>query len=317
MKLITKACIAALCCYWVPSALAVDPELSTPPSIENMRYGKYEQNIMDLYLVDSETPTPIAIFIHGGGFKSGTKEQVNDTVVMEELLAAGISVASIDYRLTLEKEVTLGEILHEDMTLAVQVLRHRASSLNIDPTRMAAWGNSAGAGAALFLGVADDIADSDNVNPILRQSSKVQVVGHLAGQSTYDVVQWADIAGVRTDWMELTDFEDDLFWFNVESRDQITPEMRAKVDITALISSDDAIIYAEKTPDRIDPVTIDEDISEDDKPIARVQVAHSKEHAIFIGTRCSEAGITCEIVTEILPGPKRELFDFFIEHLLP
>jgi len=327
MKTIIKGVAATLCLSWILPIFVVDAAAETAPTIENMRYGKYKENVMDIYLVDSATPVPLAIFIHGGGFKSGTKTQVDDTDVKETLLAAGISVATRDYRVTSDKEYTLDQILREDMTLAVQMLRHRAASLNIDPAHFAAWGNSAGAGAALYLGVADDIADPTNTDPVRRQSSKIQVVGHLAGQSTYDTTQWASIVDVDPNWAELSEFEDDLYWFNVDSRDQITPEMYAKVDIAALFTADDAAIYSEKTPDRYGtdagPINldfdsiVDDDEREEAKRAARVLIAHSSKHALFIGEHCTAVGLTCEIITTIEPGPKRELSDFMIEQLLP
>lgn len=328
MRFSMKAIIATMCCSWVLPTFAMDPELDTSVTIEHMRYGKYEFNILDLYVAVSDTPTPLAIFIHGGGFKSGSRAQAvdadGDLGTVQELLAAGISVASIDYRLTRDKEYTLENILQEDMTLAVQMLRHRAASLNIDPTRIGAWGNSAGAGAALYLGVADDIAVPNSPDPIRRQSSKVQVVGHLAGQATYDVRQWAALASVDESWMEYIDFEDDLYWFNVENRDEITSEMYEKVDITSLFSADDATIYSENIPANSapEPIVIDENISsDDDKETARIQIAHHEEHAKLIGSKCTEVGLTCKVVTELVPlreGDEQEgLVHFFKQNLLP
>ena len=83
MKTIIKGVAATLCLSWILPIFVVDAAAETAPTIENMRYGKYKENVMDIYLVDSATPVPLAIFIHGGGFKSGTKTQVDDTDVKE------------------------------------------------------------------------------------------------------------------------------------------------------------------------------------------------------------------------------------------
>ena len=54
---------------------------------------------MDLYLAESDKPTPVYTFIHGGGFRSGDKTNIPQDM-LENLLQAGISLAAINYRLS-------------------------------------------------------------------------------------------------------------------------------------------------------------------------------------------------------------------------
>ena len=42
------------------------------PTHANVSYGDYEKQAFDIWLVPNATePTPMVIFIHGGGFRSG------------------------------------------------------------------------------------------------------------------------------------------------------------------------------------------------------------------------------------------------------
>ena len=43
------------------------------PDVENAKYGPHERNVLDLWKAKSDTPTPLVVFIHGGGFRGGDK----------------------------------------------------------------------------------------------------------------------------------------------------------------------------------------------------------------------------------------------------
>ena len=46
------------------------------PTHANVKYGEHERNVFDIWLADSAKPTPLAIYIHGGGFRAGSKEKL-------------------------------------------------------------------------------------------------------------------------------------------------------------------------------------------------------------------------------------------------
>ena len=69
----------------------------TSPTHANVKYGDHERNVFDIWLAENSKPTPLAIYIHGGGFRAGSKEKLSQDV-LKQLLKAGISVASINYR---------------------------------------------------------------------------------------------------------------------------------------------------------------------------------------------------------------------------
>lgn len=108
---------------------------------------------LDLYRADgpSRRPGPGLILIHGGSWRSGSKEQVAE--IAEPLAKNGLVVASVNYRLAPDHEFP-AQI--EDVTAAVRWLRRNAAEYNIDPDRIGAVGFSAGAHLAVLLGVARD-----------------------------------------------------------------------------------------------------------------------------------------------------------------
>ena len=82
------------------------------------------------------------VFFHGGGFRGGDKSSVPAWLV-RDCLDEGISVASANYRLSQTAAFPAPML---DGARAIQFLRHNAAELGIDPDRIAASGNSAGAG---------------------------------------------------------------------------------------------------------------------------------------------------------------------------
>ena len=118
----------------------------------------------DLWLPPiGDLPAPVVVFLHGGGWRMGSRHSAGPAFdgatpsPFEQLAAAGIAVASIDYRLT--GEAIWPAQLH-DAKAAVRWLRARSGEIGIDPDRIAAWGESAGGQLAEMLGLTIDDAPS-------------------------------------------------------------------------------------------------------------------------------------------------------------
>jgi len=103
--------------------------------------------------------------------------------LLRHALESGISVASINYRLSEDAPFPAPML---DSVRAVQFLRHHALDWNIDPQRVAASGASAGGGISLWIGFHDDLADPASPDPVARQSSRLSAMGVLGAQSSYD-----------------------------------------------------------------------------------------------------------------------------------
>lgn len=151
------------------------------PTHADVKYGPHERQVMDVWLADSKKPAPVLVSIHGGGFRGGNKSVSGE--LLQQCLAAGISVAAITYRLT---DVAIAPAQFHDGARAVQYLRSKAKEWNFDPGRFAATGGSAGAGISLWLAFHEDLADPKNADPVLRESSRLACVSVYNGQTTYD-----------------------------------------------------------------------------------------------------------------------------------
>ena len=150
------------------------------PSFDNVKYGENERNVFDIWLADSETPTPLAVYIHGGGFKGGSKEKLKVEKIAA-LLDAGISVAAINYRFVTTDPLPTA---HHDARRAIQFMRSKADEWNIDTNRVAAFGGSAGAQICMWLAYSDDMADATSDDPVERESTRLLCVATAGGQTS-------------------------------------------------------------------------------------------------------------------------------------
>ena len=180
------ACIVPIC---LVGAARVRKRLETEkprPDAADLRYGPFARNTLDLWKAphrpDRVGPTPVVIFFHGGGFVGGDKKSVPAWLV-ERCVAEGISVASANYRLSSQAPFPAPML---DGARAIQFLRLKAKELEIDPGRIAACGNSAGGGIALWVGLHDDLADRKSDDPVMRQSSRLACMGVVGAQTSYD-----------------------------------------------------------------------------------------------------------------------------------
>ncbi len=62
------------------------------------KYGSHPRNNFDIWLAESDQPTPLVIYIHGGGFIGGDKSKYYASEDLVRFLDSGISVAVINYR---------------------------------------------------------------------------------------------------------------------------------------------------------------------------------------------------------------------------
>ena len=153
------------------------------PDHANIMYGEHERHVFDLYLAKTEhgKPTPLMIWIHGGGFRSGDKSQ--GALFAKHFTQKGISYISLNYRLSHQ---AIAPASFHDCARALQFIRHHATKWNIDKTRIAAGGGSAGAGLSQWLAFSPDLADAKAVDPVLRESSRVQALILANAQISYD-----------------------------------------------------------------------------------------------------------------------------------
>lgn len=141
----------------------------TPPT-RTLAYGKDSLQALDLWVPEGTGPAPLVLFVHGGGWKRGSKDNAMSRALPGHMLEQGYAFASIDYRLvpaaTVEQQAS-------DVAAALAHLLARAGEYGIDPARVVLTGHSAGAHLVALVGTDErylkavglSFADIDGVMP--------------------------------------------------------------------------------------------------------------------------------------------------------
>ena len=163
-------------------ASAADPQgerKEAPRESKDIAYveGGHEQQRLDIYLPSSPGPHPLIVYVHGGAWRGGSK---NDQP-LGKLVAQGFAVASVDYRLS---TVAPFPAQMHDIKAAIRFLRARAGEYGLDTKRFAIAGSSAGGHLAALAGVTNGNAELEGTLGAHRdQSSAVQAIISLFGAS--------------------------------------------------------------------------------------------------------------------------------------
>lgn len=146
---------------------------------------EHKRQKLDLMLPKEEATEhrPAIVFIHGGGWRSGDKASGMWRSLPMQFASQGYVCASVNYRLTGDGVDVFGCI--EDCRCAVRWLRANAEKYNIDPKRIGAYGNSAGAHLVSLLGLTPDEKRLDGDAPYADFSSGFQAVCSAATPANF------------------------------------------------------------------------------------------------------------------------------------
>ena len=164
---------------------------STQPrsTFSDVAYGSHARHVLDFWKAPGDSPRPLLVYIHGGGWLTGDKTKKGPAI--QPFLDRGISFAAVNYRLT--PEHPLPAPVH-DAARAIQFLRTKAAEWNVNSRRIALTGPSAGACTCMWLLLHDDLADRQASDPVLRESTRVCAASVMVGQTSID-------PPVIRDWM--------------------------------------------------------------------------------------------------------------------
>ncbi len=183
---------------WMPPAevqkqCATAKADATPATFTDVPYGEHFRQTMDVWLARSEKPAPVVFYIHGGGWQAQNKTDIHQHLDVRALTDAGISVASVNYRFL--QDANAAKIAPPvawplgDARRALQQLRAKAGQWNLDKTRIAASGVSAGGASALWLALHADMADPQSGDPVARESTRLCCVAVKAPVVSLDPQQ--------------------------------------------------------------------------------------------------------------------------------
>lgn len=179
-----------LACLVVSTSLSLvhaqqPPKVVAPDGVvfeRDIEYANPDDQHLKLNLArpkEGTGPFPAIVCIHGGGFRAGSREGYNGTIL--KLAQNGFIAVTVSYRLAPKYQFPAA--VH-DTKAAVRWLRTNSKKYNIDPDRIGTTGGSAGGHLALFLGVTGDVKEFDgdqNAGP----SSKVSCVVNVYGPSDF------------------------------------------------------------------------------------------------------------------------------------
>ncbi|MBE0682903.1 MAG: alpha/beta hydrolase [Anaerolineales bacterium] len=187
---------------WTSSAYT---EPSPLPTFTRDKIGSVERNVtyciagnvelkMDIYYprLPAAQKYPLIIYIHGGQFIKGDKQQVSGqepSLDGKFFVTHGYALASLNYRLGPEYRLPT---MYEDVKCAVRHLRANAASYNIDPERIGAIGTSSGATLAVIIGLTDPAAGFEGIGAYEGISSRVQAVVAQFPQVTFDTPPYSN-----------------------------------------------------------------------------------------------------------------------------
>ena len=131
---------------------------------------------LDVYIPADVTAPPLLIWVHGGAWRSGTKDGVP-----KQFVGRGIATASLDFRQS--TDARFPAMVH-DIKAAIRFLRAKAGEYGYRGERIAIGGNSSGGHLAALVGVTNgDARLEGTVGAYLTQSSSVQAIVDYYGAS--------------------------------------------------------------------------------------------------------------------------------------
>lgn len=146
-------------------------------SYRDLKYATVDGTdlLLDLFVPKGVEQPPLLVWIHGGGWKKGSKQGNG----FRWAIAKGYAVASIDYRLT-DKAIFPAQM--HDCKAAIRWLRGNAKQYKYNAKRIGIGGSSAGGHLVALLGTSGgDPKMEGKVGDYLDQSSTVQAVCDLFG----------------------------------------------------------------------------------------------------------------------------------------
>jgi pectinesterase len=132
---------------------------------------------LDVFQPDKiQKPLPAILIIHGGGWRSGNKEQHH--ALAERLSENGYVCFTASYRLSTD---ALYPAAVQDLKTAIRWIRANAKTYEVDTTKIVALGFSSGAQLAALIGATNDVATFEGPSGNLSYSSNVNAIVSIDG----------------------------------------------------------------------------------------------------------------------------------------
>lgn len=153
-----------------------DAQVRQAKDIEYARAGEMSLKL-DLYIPQADQPPPVVVWVHGGAWRSGSKNNPSILPLTEK----GFAVASVEYRLS---PVARFPAQIHDIKAAIRYLRGTEGQHGVSAGNIAVSGGSAGGHLAALVGVSNGVKELEgDLGSHLDQSSDVQAIVVFYGAS--------------------------------------------------------------------------------------------------------------------------------------
>ncbi|MEO6759091.1 MAG: alpha/beta hydrolase [Saprospiraceae bacterium] len=164
-----------------PTVTPIRPKLPKHVRFQNnvvyARVGERELHLDIFYPArQRKHGRPGVLMVFGGGWRSGSKEM--EIPMAQQLAGKGYVAMTVEYRLSPEAQYPAAVY---DLKAAVRWMRAHAADYGLDTTQIAAYGCSAGAELASFLGTTNGMAKFEGTEGHPAHSSSVQAVLNIDG----------------------------------------------------------------------------------------------------------------------------------------
>jgi acetyl esterase/lipase len=171
----------------LPASVSTGDDVDVYPGLIYASPVGFRPLRLDLYRpAAASRPSPLIAWIHGGAFAMGHRGLLPGFLAearfFELLVEHGFAVATVDYRLS--GEAHFPAQLH-DVKAAIRWLRARSDELNLDATRVAVWGESAGGHLAAMAGATSELIELEGEVGVRDGSSAVQAVVDWYGPTDF------------------------------------------------------------------------------------------------------------------------------------
>lgn len=200
----TALCLAAALCIpaWGQSVPASDwavhllNQYQIAPNITYLTANNYEAKLDVYHRANVSTPQPTLIWIHGGGWTGGVKE--NSLPFFAPWMEMGWQVVNVEYRLA---RVSPAPAAVEDCLCALRWVAGHAKQYNFDTTRLVVSGDSAGGHLALTTGMIPESAGFENQCPGARLPKVAAIVNWYGITDVADLLQGPNLKDYAVAWL--------------------------------------------------------------------------------------------------------------------
>lgn len=176
-KFLKAKVVLLLICFF---SYYLKSEAQTDTATKNIVYAEVVKRklLVDIYIPSGKKDPFLVVWIHGGAWRSGSKE--NPPL---GLLSAGYAIASVDFRLS--TEAPFPAPVH-DIKAAIRFLRGNAKKYGYRPDKIVIWGSSSGGHLAALVGTTnkDNYLEGTEGN-FLKESSSVQGIMDFYGPTNF------------------------------------------------------------------------------------------------------------------------------------